>query len=474
VLLATLLARLPSLWEPRWAHDEGLMAAVATEMLKGQRLYVQVWGNLQPLAYDFMAVVLGLTKAWHPGMQMVLAFQVLVSTALVFLIARRLGGHPALTGLMFGLVCALPVVEGDLQGTELMGLPFLLGGVLCGIGGGPLRAVAGGALLFLAALFQPTYLLDALCLPWYVTLSGRPLRALPLLGGAAAAALATFAVLQLTGTWAAYTSILGSERVELWWANGGAELAPIALLLRLAPLGAGLFAGLRIGIEQRSPAACLLGAWLPLAVAGAVLSPRGFMHQSLEMLPPLVLLLGLWMRPALVAPLVVGVVLLLEAAMFLPRMEMFLLARWPLPEASYGTAFGWPQLPGYYRDWYDRLVGVETWRQYAGSFPGRPADVEDLAAAMKVDGRLEVWGDLPWLYAVSGRQQVGPYIARDVAYRLQPRADSMTVTLIIQERPEYLVLVDRAPPALDRELRSQFDRLRAMPGPWPLYGLHSG
>ena len=126
MLLATLLARLPSLWEPRFAHDEGLMAAVATEMLKGQRLYVQVWGNLQPLAYNFMAGVLGLTGAWHPGMQMVLALQVLVSTALVFLIARRLGGHPAPTGLMFGLICALPVVEGDLQGTELMGMPFLL------------------------------------------------------------------------------------------------------------------------------------------------------------------------------------------------------------------------------------------------------------------------------------------------------------------------------------------------------------
>jgi len=28
VLGATFLARLPSLWEPRWAHDEGLLAAV--------------------------------------------------------------------------------------------------------------------------------------------------------------------------------------------------------------------------------------------------------------------------------------------------------------------------------------------------------------------------------------------------------------------------------------------------------------
>src|SRR5207248_5302870 len=393
-------------------------------MLGGQRLYVQVWGDQQPLAYDFMAGVLALTHSWHPGMQLILALQVMVSTAVVYLIARRLDAQPELTALTFGLVSALPVVEGDLQGSELMGMPLLLGGIVCGIGGGPVRAVASGVLLVLAALVQPTYLLDALCVPWFVTLSGRPLRVLPVLGGAAAASLAVLVALHLTGTWEAWQSVIGAEWRELRWANGGAELAPISLLLRLAPLGVGLFAGLRIGIEQRSPAARLLGAWLPLAVISAVLSPRGFMHQSLEMLPPLVLMLGLWLRPALVAPVAVGAVLILEAAMFLPRMEMFLLARAPFPEASYGTAFGWPQLPGYYKDWYDRLVGLESWRQYSATFPGRPAEVEDLAAAMKVDGRLVVWGDLPWLYVVSGRQQAGRYIAHDAAYGVEPGADA--------------------------------------------------
>ena len=59
-------------------------------MLGGQRLYVQVWGDQQPLAYDFMAGVLALTHGWHPGMQLILALQVMVSTAVVYLIARRL------------------------------------------------------------------------------------------------------------------------------------------------------------------------------------------------------------------------------------------------------------------------------------------------------------------------------------------------------------------------------------------------
>jgi hypothetical protein len=443
-------------------------------MLTGQRLYVQVWGGFQPLAYDGMAGVLAVTRGWHPGMQMVLAAQVLAATAYVYAIARRLGGRPALTGLLFGLVCALPVVEGDLQNTELMGMPLLLAGILFGISGGPVRAVLGGALLLLAALVHPTYLLDALCVPWYVTLSGRPLRVLPVLGGVAGAALVAFLALLLTGTWASYLDTLGSERALLVWANGGLEMAPISLLLRLAPLGAALFAGLRIGLEQRSPAARLLGAWLPLAVAGAILSPRGFMHQSLEILPPLAILLGLWMRPVLLAPVAVGIVFMLQLAMFLPRAEMFALGGWPFPDPGYGTAFSWTGLPGYYRAWYDRVVGVSDWRDYASGFPGHPAEVEDLAAQIKVDGRLEVWGDLPWLYVVSGRRQAGRYIARDAAYRLQPQADQASIVFIRQERPEYLILADHAPTALDRLLASDYDRLRFVKSPWPVYGLHSG
>lgn len=443
-------------------------------MLGGQRLYLDVWGNQQPLAYDFMALVLSVTHAWHPGMQLILAVQVLASTTLLYLVARRLGAQPALTALTFGLVAALPVVEGDLQGTELIGMPLLLGGILCGIGGGPVRAVAAGVLLVLAGLAQPTYLLDALCVPWYVTLSGRPLRVLPVLGGAAAAALTAFVALQLSGMYDAWRSLLGSEWRELQWANGGAELAPISLLLRLAPLGVGLFAGLRIGIEQRSPAARLLGAWLPLAVIGAVLSPRGFMHQSLEILPPLALMLGLWLRPVLVAPVLVGIVLMLQAAMFLPRLEMFALARWPFPDTSYGTAFGWTALPGYYKDWYDHAVGVTDWHQYSARFPGRAAQLEDLASGIKVEGRLEVWGDQPWLYVISGRRQTGRYIARDQAYRQEPDSDAKTIAAIRAQRPEYLIVVDRPPPALSRQLSSQYDRLRFIPAPWPVYGLHSG
>ncbi len=442
-------------------------------MVNGGRLYVDVWDNQQPLAYAWMALSLTLTHGWHPGMQLILALQVVAATGLIYAIAGRIGGRPAPSALLFGLVAALPIVEGNLQNVELIGLPLLLGGVLLAVGGGALRATAGGALLALAYFCQPGLGLEAVCVPWFVLLSGRPVRLAPLLLGAASAVAAVVAGLVLGGSWDAYRSILGSERAYLVWANGGAELAPIQLLLRLIPIGAALLAGLRIGWEQKTPAARLLGAWLPLAVAAAVTSPRGFMHYGLLVLAPLALLLGLWIDRRTFVPLTVGAVLLLQTMLFLPRLEMFLVGPWPPPATEYAD-FGWTRLPGYYRAWYGRVLGLSGWHTYADSFPGHPAAVEDMSARMKVSGTLFVWGDEPWFYVVSGRRPAGRYVNLNSAWRLEPRAEADAVAAVSGRRPEYLVVETRTPVELRRVIARQYDDLRFIAGPWPVYGLHSG
>jgi len=62
----------------------------------------------------------------------------------------------------------------------------------------------------------------------------------------------------------------------------------------------------------------------------------------------------------------------------------------------------------------------------------------------------------------------------DAEYRLEPNSEGATIAAVRSERPEYLILIDRAPAALNRQLSSQYDRLSFIRAPWPVYGLHSG
>jgi hypothetical protein len=443
-------------------------------MLAGRGLYTGVWDLQQPLVYAWTAAVLWLTRGWHPGAQLILTLQALVATSAIYLLAARLGGRPALTALLFGLAGALPLLEGDVLTAEAIGLPLALAGFWLSTSGGLGRALAGGALAAAAGLASPGFLLQALALPWFAASSGRPLRIAPLAGGAAAVLLLAGAWLALAGGWSAYGDLLGQESAYLDWANGGRELAPVALLIRLGPIAVALFAGLAIGLEQRTAAARLLGAWLPLAVLSTVLSPRGFMHYALPALAPLALFLGLWVTPRLFLPVAVGAVLALQALLFLPRAEMWLLARWPAPSPSYAT-FGWTKLPGYYRAWYERAVGVSGWRDYERTFPGDPGLVEEQAAAMKVSGGLLVWGDVPWLYPVSGRLPPGPYVAHDSAWRLQPQAAARELASLTNQAPEYVVVTSGADPSLRRELGRDYDRLGFIRvDGWETWGRHSG
>lgn len=467
-------ARLPSLWEPRWSHDEGVYTAVAQAMLAGRSLYTQAWDLQQPLVYLWTAEVSAVTQGWHPGAQLVLLAQALFATAAVYLLAAQLGGRPGLSALLFGLATALPLTEGDVLTAEMIGLPLQLFGFWLGSTGGARRALAGGALVAASGLAQPGLLLQALALAWFAVLSGRPLRLAPLAAGASGLLLLAALWLGAAGMLPAYGRLLDQESGYLAWSNGGRELAPIAGLLRVVPIAAGLFGGLSIGLEQRTPAARLLGAWLPLAVLTAVLSPRGFMHYGLLVIAPLSLLLGLWLTPRLFLPVAIGAVLAIQAILFLPRLEMTLLDRWPVPAASY-TPFGWTRLPAYYRGWYDHLVGVASWRDYERGFPGDPGLDEEQAAALRVGGRLLVWGDRPWLYPVSGRLAAGRYVAHDSAWRLQRGAAAEELASITNERPEYVVVIEPPDPAVRRQLGRDYDRLRFVHvAGWESYALHSG
>ena len=63
MLLATILWRLPSLFDPPWVNDEGTYFAVAQAMARGYRLYVGIWENKPPAIYLLFEAVFRLAGA---------------------------------------------------------------------------------------------------------------------------------------------------------------------------------------------------------------------------------------------------------------------------------------------------------------------------------------------------------------------------------------------------------------------------
>ena len=55
-LLAVVL-RYPSLFEPHWYGDEGIFAAIATNLRDGRMLYAAAWDNKPPLIYFTYAAI---------------------------------------------------------------------------------------------------------------------------------------------------------------------------------------------------------------------------------------------------------------------------------------------------------------------------------------------------------------------------------------------------------------------------------
>jgi hypothetical protein len=91
-----------------------------------------------------------------------------------------------------------------------------------------------------------------------------------------------------------------------------------------------------------------------------------------------------------------------------------------------------------------------------------------------VQGTLFVWGDEPWLYVLSDRRPAGKYVNLNSAWKLEPRAQADAFGFVRGRRPEYLVVAGKPPSDLMRLIAQQYDRLAFMPGPWIVYGLHSG
>jgi hypothetical protein len=126
--LVLILLRIPSLFESYWYGDEGIYAAVATEMSRGKELYAQTWDHKPPFIFWFFypAAVFG----WESGFVLLRAVNIILGTLSLLglnlvLKKAKFNFYPRFVSLLFlSIVLGSTILEGNVVNAEVIFIVF--------------------------------------------------------------------------------------------------------------------------------------------------------------------------------------------------------------------------------------------------------------------------------------------------------------------------------------------------------------
>jgi 4-amino-4-deoxy-L-arabinose transferase-like glycosyltransferase len=442
----TVLLRLPGLLEPHHYGDEGIFAAVARQLLRGDVLYAQVWDDKPPLVFWLYASVLALFGPSMLALRLLAMLWAVATVLAAVALATRLASPRAvwIAGITCALVISTPLIEANLALTELFAsAPVAWAFVLlagrsqgtseqpAGLSGWLLRHgpyLGAGALLAVGLLFKQVMALDAVAAGVFVVLAARPVlpKLAALVGGYAVPVVLTAALLAVQGAlddglYAAF----GFYRVYL---AEGSGLPPLFTAAKLAPaLLAIALAMLATRHASRSGTA-LAVLWLGFAATGAVLGGRPFGHYLVQVV-----------APASVAP---G----LLCSAIAPRQRLVLVSGMAVACYVIFSAFNryWYSYEmvrlAYYHNAALYVAGNRSRAEYEGFFSWRVAHQRAFASIIRADDErtLFVWGEYPWLYPLADADSATRYVT---SYHTSfvPDAKTDVIAALNALPPRYIV-----------------------------------
>jgi hypothetical protein len=98
-----ILLRLPSLYESYWYGDEGIYAAVSSEVSRGKKLYAETWDHKPPLIFLIFAAA-G-TAGWPAGLVLLKTLSIIFGVVTIFLVncllKNKVDNLPRFVSLLF-------------------------------------------------------------------------------------------------------------------------------------------------------------------------------------------------------------------------------------------------------------------------------------------------------------------------------------------------------------------------------------
>lgn len=392
-VIAALVLRLPSLWDPPWVNDEGTYFAVAQAMAHGYRLYVDVWENKPPALYLLYEAV------YRPFGPSLLAVRIIACVAAIGLLlgvwriaSQLMDGERALVAVsLAGIMLAVPFLEGTTANAELFMAVFSAASVwLAVVAGNP---ASSGAATAIAVLFKAVAGFDALALGIWLTTRQRS-RAVPFAVGLAAVLAAAGALAGLAGILPSLVKdALLYDAGYVGHGNGGG--VPWLLVIKAAVLAALTFPAWRAGLPY---------LWLLYATAGTVVSGRLFGHYLIQMIAPLAIVLALH-APRVPFRRVLAALLLAYGS----AAAIVAAGGWAMAASGHDSILA--RRLQYYANVLRLATHQESYAVYRSQIDDHVNRNLRIADALgdAPPGPLLIWGNAPWVYVLSGRLPVTPY-----------------------------------------------------------------
>lgn len=439
ILFLTFLLRFPSLYEPFWYGDEGIFAAVATNLNQGGVLYQTAWDNKPPMIFLTYASIFKLLGVSMFSLRLVTIVVVLATSAAIYEIANHLIGQrrALIASLVFGILSSLRIVEGNLSLTEVfMILPISLAMMFVIVRKFDYLSVfSAGFLIAVASLYKQVGVLEAAALGIFLFLYSK--NSFEFIKKGVVLSLGFSIPFTVTISYFAQNGILNDYLFAAYfyyqiYFEESPQRALLINVLKLLPILAAVSFGVLKKLRGKAEVFHLVFLWCAFSFLGSYFSGRAYGHYLVQVLPALSILVAsisfkIKMNGARVAfftfffvPLIILTQLLFTD----------FLSGGPINQIKY------------YKNFVGFASGSKSTADYNNFFDGnvnRVVTISDFFNTRKnFDGSAYIWGDLPWLYAAGNLENPVRYVTSFHVFGV-PTGKAEVITSLAARPPTYII-----------------------------------
>ncbi len=438
ILVASLILRIPSFFEPYSYGDETIYLTLGEAMRQGKILYTEVHDNKPPLLYLTAAISGNLF--WF---KTILTFWSFITIVLFWKLVEALfPGKKRLhqvSTLTFALLTTLPLLEGNIANAENFMIGLTIGGFLILLTKklSPKNIFLAGVLFSLATLFKVPAAFDApvIVFYWLITQGFKNTkeivkRTIFLVLGFAIPIALTFVYYGLQGAFKDYL-IAGFLQNFGYLSTFRPTDVQKPFLVKNAPMIIrGLLVLLGIGVlykfrNKLSKQFIFITAWLFLTLFAVTLSERPYPHYLLQSTAAVSLLTGMLMT-----------IDNLEQSLVILPLAIFI----SVPIAFH---FWYYSTTAYYQRFlsfaWGRITKEEYLAKFGGHVPGAYEISQFVAGFLKQDDGLFVWGpENQTIYALTRRFPPIKYVAQ---YHINDFSSHEAVMEALSAKPPRVIVI---------------------------------